>query len=118
MGNPMAGSDNRRRFPRARLRVPCRLRTGPKEPYKAGFLVDVSASGIFVQTATRAEAGTAVEILVDLEDGNAPVQLDTTAVRLKQSHRAVKSVRQGGLALRIDKASERFFEQLLRVFDP
>jgi len=113
----MSGGKNERRFPRARLRVPCRLRTSSKEPYKAGFLVDISASGIFVQTATRAEPGTAVEILVDLEEGSEPVQLDTTAVRLKQSHRAVKSVLQGGLALRINKAPERFFEQLVLLFD-
>jgi hypothetical protein len=95
--------------------VPCDLRVAG-QPKTTGFLGDASANGLFVQTSAQAEPGTPVEVWLREPDG-ATLELLTTAIRWRRSHRGAQSVITGGLALRIDKAPEAFYQVLLRLFE-
>jgi hypothetical protein len=94
--------------------MPCDLRVAGQAK-TAGFVADASASGLFVQTSAQAEPGTAVQVWLRQADGT-PMELITTAVRWRRSHRGAASVITGGLALRVEKAPEAYYQTLLRLF--
>jgi len=104
--------DDRRKFDRAKLRVPCDVKIDGKE--HKGFALDLSARGLFVQTTATARAGT--EVRVRLRDPeHEPIELITKVARIRSSHRAVTVVQAGGLGLEVQSAPEGYFRMVLEM---
>jgi hypothetical protein len=110
----MASGDepDQRRFERSKVRIPCALEL--PESSHAGFVLDLSASGLFVQTSASAEEGTKVRLILR-EPGRDPIALEARVVRLRGSHRSVAAVRTGGLGFALSNAPEAYFQLLVEL---
>lgn len=105
----MAGTE-KRRFDRIRGRIPCTIRSGDEE--HRGFATDLSASGLFLQSRTKFEAGQ--KLTVELEhDGASPIVLTATVARTRVSHRSAMVVAPPGLGLLLESAPEAYFQLIL-----
>ncbi len=102
-----AGEPEQRKFRRETHRVPCELRFGGTD--HRGFVLDISAGGLFVQTKATAPDGTEVQLVLRSPDRD-PIHLTATVARTKTSHRAVAAVKTGGMGLQVDSAPEDFFQ--------
>ena len=101
----MAQRENRG-FPREKLRVVCDLLINGAT--HSGFVLDVSAKGLFVQT--RATVPDDCEIEIRLRDlGPTPIVLRARVARRSVAHRATASVETGGVGLEIVAAGEDFY---------
>ena len=107
-----AGEPDKRKFRREAHRVPCELRIGGRD--HRGFVLDISARGLFVQTKATAPDGTEVQLVLRGPDRD-PIHLTATVARIKASHRAVAVVKTGGLGLRVDSAPEDFFKLVMEL---
>jgi hypothetical protein len=70
--------------------------------------LDVSASGIFIQTNAIASPG--IEVIITIRPSKLePITLTATIARKLQGHRSMTTVRAKGLGLSIQNAPEPFF---------
>ena len=90
----------------------CELRM-QGESFK-GFVLDLSARGLFVQTGATPPEGT--EVRVKLYDhGDSAMELIARVARLRSSHRSLAAVEARGLGLRIESAPEAYFALVLSI---
>lgn len=95
-----------RLFERSQCRIPCEFTMDGKE-YR-GFVLDLSASGIFIQTGASAQPGT--EAVVTMRPHKAdPITVTALVARKLQGHRAMTTVQAKGLGLYIQNAPEVYF---------
>ena len=100
------GSDERRKYRRYDLRIPCEFRVAG-EPYR-GFITDVSGGGFFIRSASKFEGG--AEIIVTIEfDPGAPIVITGHVVRKRPTHRSIAAVSDPGLGVQIDSAPEAYY---------
>jgi hypothetical protein len=100
----------RRRFPRHPMRIPCRFRIGDRQGQ--GFVTDLSAHGLFLQTTTPLEDGAEIRLDLDPRRGP-PLQLLGKVVRVRASHREALAVQRPGAGVRITSAPEAWFQLVL-----
>lgn len=74
------------------------------------IVLDVSRTGLFVQTSARLNPGAAVELLLQLEGGREPIRIKTRVARQKAVPSTLTSVAQGGIGLRILEAPAAYYE--------
>ncbi len=98
---------------RARRRLACRLVVGRQR--FSGVILDLSASGIFVQTNAKPRPGEPVSLELSLPDQRAPLRLEAQVARLKVVPPRLVAVAQGGLGLRITNAPEGYFTFLTAI---
>ena len=98
---------NRRKFERLQCRLPCVFRVEGVE--HRGFVVDISANGLFLQTPVQTEPGTEITLTLETEDG-APFDVNGSVARAKKSHRGATSVLRGGFGVAVESAAEAFFQ--------
>lgn len=101
---------DKRRFPRQGLRIPCGFSCGQEEG--RGFVVDVSAGGLFLQTMTRLEPGREVRLRLDPPDAPA-IEILGTVARTRVGHREAVSVVRPGVGVQIDAAPEAWYQLVL-----
>ena len=92
--------------PRFRKRVPCRLQvTGTSH---TGMVLNVSRSGLFVQTTAGASPGDSVHL--DLAVGDAdPLPVDARVVWRRVVAPHLRTVSTGGMGLHVQYASDAWF---------
>lgn len=95
---------------RFRRRMACEL-VADGRPQRA-IVLDVSATGMFVQTSTRLLPGTPVELQLRFEPNDEPMAIRARVVRHRSVPANLTSVAQGGIGLRILEAPPSFYESL------
>lgn len=109
MSDARAGRAERRRFPRQGFRLPCAFEAG--EDRGRGFVTDVSATGLFVQTMHSVPAG--AEVTLHLEPHDAPpLTLRGSVARARRGHRAATTVVRPGFGVRLEAPPETWFALL------
>jgi hypothetical protein len=98
---------------RARRRLACRLVLGRQR--FSGVIIDLSASGIFVQTSAKPRPGDPVTLEFSIPGHREPLRLEAQVVRLKLVPPRLVAVAQGGLGLRITNAPEGYFGFLTAI---
>jgi len=88
--------------PRYRKRLSCRLQvTGSVH---TGMILNVSRSGMFVQTTASARPGDAAQLDLAVQDGTA-ISLETRVIWRRVVPPHLRAVSMGGMGLRIQRAS-------------
>ena len=109
----MGASDSpptKRKFEREARRFSCEFRT-QGENYR-GFVHDLSARGLFLQTVAVPPEGSEVRLkLYDPQEQ--PIELVARVARLRSSHRSLSALETGGIGLRIESAPEAYFQLVL-----
>ena len=95
---------------RFRKRIPCRLRRD--QSTFAGFVLDVSRTGLFVQTNGLARAGDEVEITLTSPGSETAAVVSTQVVWQRRVPSQLRNSAKGGLGLQIRYASEPYFALL------
>jgi Tfp pilus assembly protein PilZ len=76
------------------------------------IVIDLSQTGVFVQTGTRLPPGSEVEVRLLLTDAAEPILLRATVARNKQVPPQLTSVARGGVGLRIVDAPAAYYETI------
>jgi hypothetical protein len=100
------------RAPRTKKRIPCEVKSG--QTRHAGMILDMSASGLFIQTSAAHPPGTRVSLDLNLPNGGQLV-LQGSVARRKMVPARLRSVETGGIGVRLDYAPEEFFQLIARV---
>jgi hypothetical protein len=98
---------------RAKRRLACRLGVGRQR--FSGVIIDLSASGLFVQTSAKPRPGDPVTVELSVPGQREPLRLEAQVARLKLVPPRLQAVAQGGLGLRIRNAPEGYFAFLSSV---
>jgi len=99
--------------PRVARRMPCNLTiTGRRH---SGVILNVSPRGLFVQTNAKISPGECVEISLCAPTHPRAIEVSATVVWRRLVPAQLVSVAQGGCGVRIQHASESFYEYLSTV---
>jgi Tfp pilus assembly protein PilZ len=98
---------------RARRRLACRLVVGRQR--FAGVILDLSASGIFVQTSAKPRPGDGVSLELSVPGQRDALRLEAQVARVKAVPPRLVAVAQGGVGLRITNAPEGYFSFLAAI---
>ena len=96
-----------RRESRFRKRVHCRLTQWPHR--FAGVVLNVSRTGLFVQTSAAPKIGAEIEVTLSQGTQATPVALTAEVVWHRRVPASLRSVAEGGIGLRIRYASEPYY---------
>jgi hypothetical protein len=103
----------KRRAKRTRKRLPCVLHVGSSR--HSGVVVDVSATGLFVQTSASSPPGTTGALELNLPGYPERFRLEVTVARTKAVPPRLRTVAQGGLGLKILQAPEEYYGYVDRL---
>jgi hypothetical protein len=90
---------------RFKKRFPCRLKQGPRQ--YAGVILNVSRTGLFVQTSAFPGGGAEVEVTLAGRENAAT--LTAEVVWQRRVPGALRTVAEGGVGLRIRYAPEPYY---------
>ena len=93
---------------RSKRRMSCRVHAEGRQ--HNGIVLDLSGSGLFIQTGARLSPGARVDLDLSLPDEVARMQVDV--VRRKQVPAQLLTVAQGGIGVRIVSAPESYYRFL------
>jgi PilZ domain-containing protein len=93
---------------RSKRRMTCRVHVDGRQ--HNGIVLDLSGSGLFIQTGAKLAPGVRVDIDLSLPDGDARMQIEV--VRRKQVPPQLLTVAQGGIGVRILTAPENYYRFL------
>ena len=100
--------------PRFKKRVPCELIVeGSRHP---GIVLNLSRSGLFVQTAVTARRGDVVAVDLNASASRA-IALDAMVMWNRTVAAQLRGVRHGGVGLQIRNAHESYYNLLAEVSD-
>jgi hypothetical protein len=99
----------KRGLSRVKKRLPCELEVDGVT--HTGLVLDVSARGLFVQTAATPGPGTSLTVRLHPPGGRAIVVQGRVA-RRRMVPRRLASLASGGIGLRVESAPEEFFQLL------
>lgn len=91
---------------RRKWRMPCEVRASDRR--HSGFVLDLSPTGLFVQTSAKVAPGQELELALWLEDEQ-EVTLSVSVARKKVVPARLLTVAQGGIGVRIRQAPEAFY---------
>ena len=95
---------------RAKKRLACALIVGRQR--FSGVIIDLSSTGVFVQTTARPPVGEAVALELGIPGRKQTIRLQAQIVRLRVVPAQLLNLAQGGIGLRITNAPESYFEFL------
>jgi hypothetical protein len=98
--------DDNRRMPRTKKRLSCTVMVSQQR--YTGIVIDVSATGLFVQTNATPKPGTQVTVELQVPGGET-IALNTAVARRRNVPAHLKSIARGGIGLCIEGASESYF---------
>ena len=98
---------------RTRRRMACRLVLGHQR--FSGLVLDLSSSGIFVQTTAKPRPRDPVTIELNVPGQREPIRLEAHVARLFLVPAQLATVAQGGVGLRIGNAPEAYFQLLQQL---
>jgi hypothetical protein len=81
------------------------------------MLIEVSASGVYIQTSAKVKPGDSLELEVGIPGSEIAIPMSVDVVRQKRVPGRLLTVAQGGIGARITNAPEAFYEYLLSL-DP
>jgi len=93
---------------RKKRRIPCQLWVGERE--HSAMILDLSPSGLFVQTHAKTQRGERLRLQFSHED--ALLELKVEVVRIKQVPQNLIAAAKGGIGVRIVSAPEEYFNLL------
>jgi hypothetical protein len=93
---------------RKKRRIPCQLWVGERE--HSALILDVSPSGLFVQTHAKTQRGERIRLNFSHED--ALLELKVEVVRTKLVPQNLLAAAKGGIGVRIVSAPEEYYELL------
>jgi hypothetical protein len=93
---------------RSKRRMPCSVHVDGRQ--HNGIVLDLSGSGLFIQTSAKLTSGQRVDIDVSLDDVRARMTIEV--VRRKQVPAQLLTVAQGGVGVRIITAPEAYYRFL------
>jgi Tfp pilus assembly protein PilZ len=96
--------------PRFRRKTPCKLRR--QQRHHSGIVLDISRTGLFVQTSATAQNGEEVEVTLSAGRTAAPITLVTKVVWKRNVPAQLRASAEGGLGLRICYAPEGYYNLL------
>jgi hypothetical protein len=102
----------KRQFRREKRRMACKFELDGH--VCNGFVSDVSARGMFINTASQPIPGSEIEITLS-EDCSGEIALRGRIARLRKSHHAAMAIIPSGFGVEIDYAPEAFFELLVEM---
>ena len=97
---------------RTKRRVPCQLRDAAGS--YTGLVLDLSPSGLFVQTTAPVELRQQLELVLQADRGE-PLELQVEVARQKHVPARLKAIEKAGLGVRIANAPERYFQFLQEI---
>lgn len=100
-----------RTLERSKRRMPCRVHAEGRQ--HNGIVLDLSGSGLFIQTSAKLMPGVHVQIDLSLPGGDAPMTVEV--VRRKQVPAQLLTVAHGGIGVRILSAPEAYYRFLQEV---
>ena len=95
---------------RHRWRLACEVVSDGRS--QRAIVLDMSETGVFVQTGTRLPPGAEVDVRVLLTDGAEPILLRARVARNKQVPPQLTSVARGGVGLKILDAPPAYYETI------
>jgi hypothetical protein len=101
------------RAARTKKRLPCTLVV--EDSRLAGIVLDLSASGIFVQTSANPSPGTRLDLEIEIPGESQRALLTVRVARRKVVPPRLKSVVHAGLGLQIENAPEAFFGYMAQL---
>ena len=96
------------RAPRQRKRISCELVVNGSR--YSGIVLDVSASGMFVQTTVKPGAGDDVTVKLKIPGTDEAISVDTRVARKKIVPSQLLAVAQGGLGLAVTRPAARYLD--------
>lgn len=99
--------------PRFKKRLPCRLKVGGSS--QAAMVLNVSRSGLFVQTSAGPPPGASVLIDLDVASRSNTVPIGGKVVWRRMVAPHLRTLSQGGIGVRIESASEAYYRFLSDV---
>ena len=100
---------------RKKRRMPCKVTVG--QTHHNGLLIDLSHSGLFIQTLARANLGDKIELRFNDAEGS-EIELGVEVVRRKVVPPRLLSVAQGGIGVRVLEAPDEYFDFLRELGVP
>lgn len=98
---------------RIRKRIPCNVSF--REAKRSGMVLNLSQSGLFVQTTVSAKCGDDVDLLLNMPHLPEPIPIRAKIVWSRRVDPQFRSVVQGGFGARIEAASEHYFGVLQNI---
>ena len=111
MSNPPIAKRHKPIAKRHKWRLPCEVVSSDGRSQRA-IVVDLSETGVFVQTGTRLLPGSEVNVRLLLTDATEPIQLRARVARNKQVPPQLTSVARGGVGLKILDAPAAYYETI------
>lgn len=103
-----------RKAKRVRRRMACEILYGGRS--QSAIVLDVSRTGLFVQSGARLRPGTPVEVDLALGSDVPRIRLKARVARQKAVPHQFTPVAQGGVGLRIVEAPAAYYEAIERGF--
>jgi hypothetical protein len=99
--------------PRVRKRLPCSVQvTGRRH---TGMVLNVSPRGLFVQTSAEADPGETVDVDLRTPTHRQPIPVQGRVIWRRTVPQRLRNVTKGGLGVRIENASESYYQYLSSV---
>ncbi len=95
---------------RFKKRVPCRLKRGQKR--YSGLVLDVSRTGLFVQTSAAPRCGDEVEVMLSRPQRDSGFALTARVMWQRRVPSELRRLVEGGVGLEIRYAPESYFALL------
>jgi hypothetical protein len=101
------------RAPRAKKRMSCEINVN--DARYTGIVVDVSASGLFVQTSVKPSPGIVAVLRLSLPGGKEPVAMKARVARKRMVPRELLAVAGGGVGFAIIEPSEAYLDYVAAI---
>lgn len=92
---------------RFRKRIPCAFNAGGRS--SSGLVLNVSRSGLFLQTSIPEDSGTVVDLELKPLDRVEPIALTARVVWRKAVPAQLRTIASGGFGLQIIRADEAYY---------
>lgn len=106
---------DQRTYQREKRRISCEYRTTGRS--HTGIVADLSARGLFIQSSSMPEDGEQIDLLLR-DPAFGEVRLWGRVVRTRSPHRTLVNFEPGGFGVRVESASEDFFQLVNGLISP
>jgi hypothetical protein len=107
---------NRRGLPRTKMRIACTLHL--EESRHSGMVLDVSASGLFVQTNASPAPGTPLHLELRVPGLSEPIEMQATVARKRIVPPRLRTLLKGGIGIQLENPPEEYFALVAKLQAP
>ncbi len=104
---------SRRPMPRTKMRIACTLYL--EESRHSGMVLDVSASGLFVQTNASPAPGAPLRVELRVPELPEPIEMQATVARKRIVPAQLRALLNGGIGLQLENPPEEFFAMVAKL---